>query len=247
VDGDPGNSEATQVAPKLYIFPHAGGTPAFYVPFSKEFAADIKRIAVKYPGQSDKGGLPPLESVPALAEEIFTMMTPATQPGEPVAFFGHSMGGMLAFEVALRFQAAGHPIVALFLSSCPAPGHVKYKQLQGFSDHDMLNLVTKVPGMNPDFIADEEFSVGMLPTLRAARAIAGYNCPPGTTVSCPIYTFIGDEDWIVTPDDMEPWRDRTTSEFEFRAFPGDHFYLSSNLPDLVKDIEERILERSGRD
>ncbi len=233
-------------APTLYIFPHAGGSATFYVPFSKEFSTDIKRIAVQYPGQRDRSGLPPLTSVPALADDVFTMMKPSTRPDEPVAFFGHSMGGMLAFEVALRFQSAGHPVVALFLSSCAAPGHIKYKQLQGFSDHDILDLVARIPGMNADMLADEEFVVGVLPTLRAARAIAGYTCPPGTTVSCPIYTFIGDKDWIVTSEDMAPWRDRTTSEFANRVFPGDHFYLNSNLPELVKDIEDRTLHCCSR-
>ncbi|ORW04300.1 thioesterase [Mycobacterium lacus] len=205
----------------------------------------MKRIAVRYPGQREGSGLPPLTSIPALADEIFAMMKPSTRPNAPAAFFGHSMGGMLAFEVALRFQSAGHPIIALFLSSCAAPGHARWKQFQGYSDREMLDLVAQMPGMNPDVLADEEFVVGMLPTLRAARAIAGYTSPPGTTVSCPIYTFLGDKDWIVTPADMAPWRERTTNEFADRVFPGDHFYLNNNLPELVKDIEDRILYRCG--
>ena len=88
----------------------------------------------------------------------------------------------------------------------------------------------------------KNFVVGVLPTLRAVRAIAGYTCPPETTVSCPIYAFIGDKDWIATQEDMAPWRDRTTGEFAIRVFPGDHFYLNSNLPELVKDIEDRTLD-----
>ncbi|QUR66900.1 thioesterase II family protein [Mycobacterium spongiae] len=232
-------------APTLYIFPHAGGNATFYVPFSKEFSSGMKRIAVQYPGQRDRSGLPSLASIPALADDIFQMMKPASQTEGPIAFFGHSMGGMLAFEVALRFQSAGHPLAALFISSAAAPGHIKYKQIQGFSDDDMLNMVRQVTGQNPDFLADEEFVVGLLPTLQALRAIAGYTCPQGTSVSCPIYAFIGDNDWIVSAADMEPWRERTTTEFELRSFKGDHFYLNNNLPELVKDIEDRTLQWSA--
>ncbi|KZS80876.1 thioesterase [Mycobacterium persicum] len=203
----------------------------------------MKRIAVQYPGQNDRYGLPPLESIPGLADEVFAMMKPTAPIGDPVIFFGHSMGGMLAFEVALRFQSAGYRILALFVSATSAPGHIRYKQLEGFSDNEMLDLVARATGTNPDFFDDEEFRVGVLPTLRAVRAIAGYTCPPETKVSCPIYAYIGDKDWITTREDMEPWRDRTTGEFAIRVFPGDHFYLNKNLPELVGDIEDRALQQ----
>ncbi|EUA94108.1 thioesterase domain protein [Mycobacterium ulcerans str. Harvey] len=98
---------------------------------------------------------------------------------------------MLAFEVALRFEAAGYRVLALFLSACSAPGHIKYKQLKGYSDNEMLDLVARATGTDPEFFNDEEFRVGVLPTLRAVRAIAGYSCPPENKLSCPIYTFIG--------------------------------------------------------
>jgi surfactin synthase thioesterase subunit len=238
----PSINDRNSNTPTLYIFPHAGGTAKDYVPFSKEFSGNVKRIAVQYPGQRDGAGLPPLASVPALADEIFAMMKPSAASDSPVVFFGHSMGGMLAFEVALRFQSAGHQVVALFVSACSAPGHIRYKQIKGMSDNEMLNLVAQMTGMDPDFFHDEEFLVGVLPTLRAARAIAGYDSPPETRLSCPIYAFIGDKDWISTQDDMAPWADRTTSEFAIRVFPGDHFYLNNNLPELVSDIETRTLE-----
>lgn len=244
VNGHSNNGKSGEkfTAPTLYIFPHAGGDATYYVPFSREFSADVKRIAVQYPGQRDGYGLPALTSIPALADEIFAMMKPSAPMGEPIAFFGHSMGGMLAFEVALRFQSAGHRLIALFVSACSAPGHIRYKQIGDFSDNDMLDLVVRMTGMNADFFEDEEFRVGVLPTLRSARIIAGYNCSPETTVSCPIYAYIGDKDWIATREDMMPWRERTTGVFAIRVFPGDHFYLNDNLSELVCDIEDKTLE-----
>lgn len=241
-----GAKDGIAAKPTLYIFPHAGGTAKDYVPFSREFSGNVTRIAVQYPGQRDGAGLPPLSSVPNLADEIFALMQPAARPEIPVAFFGHSMGGMLAFEVALRFQSAGYEVVALFVSACSAPGHIRYKQIKGMSDNEMLNLVAQMTGMNPDFFNDEEFLVGVLPTLRAARAIAGYDSPPETKVASPIYAYIGDKDWISTQEDMAPWRDRTTSDFALRVFPGDHFYLNHHLPELVNDIETRTLEWTDR-
>ncbi len=235
-----GKSDGKSTAPTLYIFPHAGGDATYYIPFSREFSPAVKRIAVQYPGQRDGYGLPPLASVPALADEIFGMMKPSNQTADPIAFFGHSMGGPLAFEVALRFQSAGFRLSAVFLSACSAPGHLRYKEFKEVSDNDMLDFAARMTGMN--FFAEEEFRVGVVPTLRAARAIAGYTCPPESKLSCPIYAYIGDNDWIATEADMEPWRDRTTNEFALRVFSGDHFYLNNNLPELVRDIEGKTLE-----
>ena len=62
--------DAEQPAPTLYIFPHAGGSATFYVPFAKAFSADIKRIAVQYPGRRDGQGLTELTSIPALADGV---------------------------------------------------------------------------------------------------------------------------------------------------------------------------------
>lgn len=239
-----GSDTAKPAAPTLYIFPHAGGSATFYVPFAKAFSADIKRIAVQYPGRRDRG-LTQLTSIPALADEIFTMMAPSAQTDDRVVFFGHSMGGLLAFEVALRFQSARHPISALFVSSCAAPGHIRYKELQG-SDRDILNLVAEVTDTNPELLANDEFASTVLPTLQSVRAIAGYSRPAEVTVSCPIYGFLGDNDIVVAPENMEAWRDRTSAEFSVRVFPGDHFYFNRHLPELVKDIEDKAVRPCSR-
>jgi surfactin synthase thioesterase subunit len=203
----------------------------------------MKRIAVQYPNKSDRG-LTQLSSIPDLAEEIFTMMAPSAKAAGPISFFGHSMGGLVAFEVALRFQAAGFGIENLFISSCAAPGHIRYKELQG-SDNEILNLVAQVTETNPETLANDEFASSINPTLESVRAIANYTRPPEITVTCPIHAFVGDDDIIVAADNMAAWAERTTREFSIRVFPGDHFYLNGNLPELVKEIEEKILDRGG--
>ncbi|WP_283605981.1 thioesterase II family protein, partial [Mycolicibacterium poriferae] len=120
------------ITPKLFIFPHAGGTPQFYVPFAKSFTTDIKRTAVQYPRQGGKQDFGSFTSLPAVADQIGTMVSPDREggvPGSPVFFFGHSMGGLLAFEVARRFEEAGRPIAALFVSAVAAPGRVGYDDI----------------------------------------------------------------------------------------------------------------------
>ena len=102
----------TERPPTLYIFPHAGGSAEYYVPFAKAFSSDIKRIAVRYPGRAGTHDLGSFTSIPDLADKVCRMLPPPDQSDAKVAFFGHSMGGLLAFEVARRFEVAGSPIAA---------------------------------------------------------------------------------------------------------------------------------------
>jgi len=226
--------------PKLYIFPHAGGSAEYYVPFAKAFASDIKRIAVRYPGRGGNHDLGSFASISDLADGVCRMLTPPDNPDDKVAFFGHSMGGLLAFEVARRFEAQGSPIAALFVSAIAAPGRVGYEHIPE-SDRGLLDAVSEMTGVNPEFLENEEFAAKILPNLRGLKAISKYDCPPQERLSCPISAFLGDQDEVVTYEKMLPWSERTTSEFSVRVFPGHHFYLTDHISELVSEIEGKIL------
>ncbi|HEU4363403.1 MAG TPA: alpha/beta fold hydrolase, partial [Mycobacterium sp.] len=173
----------TERPPKLYIFPHAGGSAQYYVPFADTFTSDVKRIAVQYPGRRGSHDLGAFTSIQDLADRVCKMLGALDQTDGRAAFFGHSMGALLAFEVARRFDEAGNPIAALFVSASGAPGRVGYDHIPE-SDRGLLNAVSEMTGVNPEFLENEEFAAKILPTLRGLKAIANYQCPPGATVSC---------------------------------------------------------------
>jgi surfactin synthase thioesterase subunit len=229
---------------KLYIFPHAGGSPKYYAPFSQAFSADIKRIAVQYPGSRGNHDLASFTSIPDLADGIYRMLSPLDQSDGRVAFFGHSMGALVAFDVARRFEVEGTPIGVLFVSASAAPGHAGYDHIPD-SDRGLLDAVTEMTGVDPQLLESEEFAAKILPTLRGYKAISNYKCAPGATVSCPIIAFYGDDDEVATHQKVAPWSERTTSEFSLREFPGHHFYLNDVLTDLVKDVQNGILHFCG--
>jgi surfactin synthase thioesterase subunit len=231
--------------PRLYIFPHAGGSAQYYVPFAKAFASEIKRVAVQYPGRGGSHDLGSFTSIPDLAEQVHRMLSPLYQSDGKVVFFGHSMGALLAFEVARRFEVAGNPISALFVSASAAPGRVGYDYIPD-SDRGLLEAVSEMTGVNPEFLENEEFAAKILPTLRGLKAISKYDCPVDVTVSCPIFAFLGDDDEVATYEKVLPWSQRTTSEFSVRVFAGHHFYLDDHLPELVGDIEGKIQSLSVR-
>lgn len=226
----------------LYIFPHAGGSPKYYVPFAKAFTADIKRVAVQYPGKGGTHDLTSFSSIPDLADRVVKLL-PA-QPDGKVAFFGHSMGGLVAFEVARRFERDGRPIEVLFVSASAAPGGIAEEYIPE-TDRGLLEAVAEMTGVNPEFLENEEFAARILPTLRGFKAIMDYDCEPDAALSSPIVAYRGDEDPVATAERVMPWSKRTTGDFTVRTFPGHHFYVNDNLPGLVADVEAKLREYAG--
>jgi surfactin synthase thioesterase subunit len=232
----------TGPTPRLFIFPHAGGSAQDYVAFANTFSSDIKRLAVQYPGRGGNHDLASFRSIQDLAERVYKMLSPLERSDGAVAFFGHSMGALVAFDVARRFEAVGNPIAALFVSACGAPGRVGYEDIP---DHDrgLLAAVSDITGANPEFLENEEFAARILPALRGLKAIANYDCPPDATLSCPIFAFFADSDDVASREKVLPWSERTTAEFSAREFTGHHFYLQDHLAELVNDIEGKITAR----
>ncbi len=211
----------------------------FYVPFSRAFSAELKRIAVQYPGRPDRHDVSTITSIPALADDIYKMLAPAAGSGARIAFFGHSMGALMAFEVARRFESAGNPIAALFVSASAAPGRMNYDYFHQRSDDELLKMVTDLTGTAPGFL-DEKFVAAILPTLRSYRAIVDYTCSADVKVSCPIYAYAGSDDGVVDYQSVPAWSERTTSEFSVRVFPGDHFYVTQNGRELADEVQSRL-------
>ena len=225
---------------RLYIFPHTGGSADFYVPFARAFTGGTKCVAVQYPGKRAGKDLSQYTSIPDLADRLCAMLKPAeAQPG-PVAFFGHSMGGLLAFEVATRFEQAGNPIAALFVSASAAPGLWPRRAELAGSDQQLLSLISNVTGANPEFLNNDQFAATLLPTLRGLKAVASYDREPEAVVSCPIHALIAEDDELATAEMVTPWARRTTGAFDLTTFPGGHFYINENLPELSHWVEERI-------
>ncbi len=229
--------QAPATAPRLVCLPHAGGSASYYFPFSAELSPAAQVLAVQYPGRQDRRNDPSLSTVPELAEAIFGALAEVPDLGE-FAMFGHSMGAVLAFEVAgLLERRLGIKPVQLFVSGRRAPSRVRHERAHTLNDDGLVAELNTLDGTDSRLLADPEMRELLLPMIRNDyRAIETYRCDPGATVSCPISVLTGDTDPRTSTEEALDWRRHTTAECAIREFSGGHFFLNDQQQDIVEFI-----------
>ncbi|MGW4894542.1 thioesterase II family protein [Kitasatospora sp. NPDC004240] len=216
---------------RLVCFPHAGGAAGYYHPLSAALAPYADVLVAQYPGRQDRFTDPLIPSIDGLADHLFRELRPFAD--RPLTFFGHSMGAVLAFEVARRFERAGTAgPVRLFLSGRRAPALHRDEPLAHLlPDDELFATLTELGGTDAQLIADPELRALILPSLRSDyTAIETYRAEPGAVVSAPITGLSGDADPRVSPAEVAQWARHTTAGCELEVFPGGHFYLVEQAP-----------------
>ncbi|QDP83537.1 thioesterase [Nocardia otitidiscaviarum] len=240
---------ASAPAIRLVCFPHAGGSASFFFPVSAALSGADSRavevLAVQYPGRQDRRLDPCIDDIGALAEQIYAALTPWTDI--PLAFFGHSMGAILAFEVArLLEERDGVVLAMLFASGRRAPSRHRDEHVHTGDDNAIVAELRSLSGTDSTLLGDEEILRMILPAIRSDyKAIETYRCAPGATVRSPITVLVGDDDAKTTVDEARDWARHTTASCETLIFSGGHFYLTTHRTAVLDTITKTLLSVSG--
>lgn len=228
---------------RVLAFHHAGAGAAFYRSWLATLPPSIEGVVALLPGREHRLAESPLHD----AERVVAAICAAIEPwlDRPVAFFGHSMGAMLAFEVVRALRAAGAPQpVHLFVSAHRAP-HLPHgsPRTADMSQAEFLRWLQVLGGTQPELLANAELMELVLPALRADFAICeGYRYRDEAPLSIPITAYAGQADAMVGPEAVLRWSEHTTARFRGQVFPGDHFFLQPAREQLLSEISATCLE-----
>lgn len=232
---------ASSCALRLFCFPYGGGSSVIFRRFQEALPEDVQVCAVELPGRGRRFSEPPFSELPRLTDAALSALSPYFD--RPFALFGHSMGALIAFELARGVLARG---VAgpehLFLSAYAAPSVVRPRIFDdALSDDAVLELLRAHGGTDESFFRNEELRRALMPVLRADLSLLeGHEYAGMPPLACDITAFGGAEDDGTTKRDLLPWRKETLGAFRLHLVPGDHFFINSD-PSPMLAIVARTL------
>jgi len=226
---------------RLFCFPFAGGRSAMYRPWSKLLPENIEVCPFQYPGRSAGEMKQSYRSINILVEAMADLIQPFLNL--PFAFFGHSMGSLVSFELARLFRAKKWPMPsALFVSAFRAPHlSLAHHDLHRLPNEDLIKKVGEYQGTPMEVMAHPELIKLLLPILREdLRLIETYHYQAQTKLHVPIFALGGENDPEVSIEHLEAWNIQSALSFEMKVFSGHHFYINDHLQSVVKYVSDKI-------
>lgn len=227
---------------RLFCFPFAGGGASAFRELGKSFPDEIEVCPVQLPGREDRLSEAPLTSMKELVDGIIPAVTDHLEL--PYAFFGHSMGSLISFELTRRLAQTGFPLPRhLFVSAHRAP-HLEDPEppLYDLPEDEFVESVKKFSATPEGVFLDPELSEIFLPILRADFTVCDtYAYEPGRLMPCPITVLGGVDDDTVSVAELEAWRNHTSGKCTTQLFPGGHFYLRGAEKALAERMKPELI------
>jgi medium-chain acyl-[acyl-carrier-protein] hydrolase len=231
---------------RLWCFAHAGAGASVYRDWPDQMPAGVEVCALQPPGRENRIREAPFTDLLQLSREATAAILPLLDV--PFAFFGHSVGGLVAFEVARRLRELHGPLPArLFISAVraphlPSPGELLY----ALPEAAFMEQLRQLGGTAEVLLQHEEMRKLILPILRADfQARETYHYVPGPRLPCPISAMGGLDDGAANHDELAAWAEHTGADFDLRMFPGGHFYLRSAQAQVFPVLRQAVAALMG--
>lgn len=220
---------------RLICFPYAGGGASVFRSWANhEFLADTEICAVQLPGREARIAESPVDDLCQLVHTLGEVLEPYLD--RPFAFFGHSVGALVSFELARELRRVrGIEPSHLFVSGCPAPHLPCSERICDLPEDEFLERLYRFNGTPSEVLSHPELMHMMLPALRADFSLRDrYLYREEPPLSCSITSFGGMGDTHVDGLMLRAWRQHTRERFQLWLFQGDHFF--------VRTAQEPLLE-----
>ncbi|HKQ74906.1 MAG TPA: thioesterase domain-containing protein [Blastocatellia bacterium] len=226
---------------RLFCFPYAGGRISVFSGWQEYLPASVEVCTVQMPRQ----GYNLQSTVPMQADACLSILTDALIPhlDKPFAFFGHSLGAIVSFELARNIRRNyGIEPMHLFMSGAHAPHMTKQREVASDAPkEDFLRMLRNLNGTPKEILENPELINAVLPLIRAEFVfLEKYRYEPEQPLATPITAFGGVDDPQVDRQSLEAWVTQTIAKFSLFLLPGDHFFINSARSQLLQIISREL-------
>jgi medium-chain acyl-[acyl-carrier-protein] hydrolase len=230
-----------QVKLRLFCFPFGGAGASFYRDWQPALPKSIEVCPVQPPGREERLSEKPFTNLAPLVAELGEILRPYLD--RPFAFFGHSMGALISFELARYLRRLNQPMPAyLFISGRPAP-QIPLNDPPTFDlpDSEFIEELRKIQGTPESVLQNPELMALFMPLLRADFELCQtYPYDHELPLNCPFFVFGGLTDSDISQESLVSWRAQTNSPMQLQMFPGDHFFILNAQQSLLQIISQQL-------
>ncbi len=229
----------------LFCFPHAGAGEWVFRSWQSKLPSFVTVRPIRLPGRGARSAESPRTDLKLLVDELSLALVRSIE--NPFAFFGNSMGALIAFETAFTLSNRyGSRPVHLFLSARCSPGNVVDFLNPEAPKDELVDRLKLLNGTSPEVLANTELFDLLVPVLRADLALCrSHDSSVHRAVDCAITAFAGAADPTTTPSCLRSWQSHTSRSFALKVFSGDHFFVGS-AESLVLEAIATDLQRYRR-
>lgn len=227
---------------RLFCFPYAGAGASVYRLWHADLPAAVEVCALQLPGRETRLSEAPFTRMSDLVSAAVQALEPLFD--RPFAFFGHSMGALLASEVTRALQRRGGPgPQLLMLSARRAPSLPEVDAPIHTLGHDafVAEMDRRYGGIPQEVMAHRELMELLVPALRADMAVMETHraeLTPGLQV--PLHVFGADADTRAGREQLEAWRLLSSGSFRLSMLQGDHFFINSRRAELLALVADSL-------
>jgi medium-chain acyl-[acyl-carrier-protein] hydrolase len=223
---------------RLFCFSYAGGSALVFRDWQESLPNDIQVCPIELPGRGSRLLEKPFENTQSLVKELMSAIAPLLDL--PFAFFGHSLGALIGFELTRYLDREyGKVPVHLLVSGRQAPPIHDLSPMHALSEANLIAELRRLDGTPKAVLESAEMLQLLLPMVRADLKIdETYNYHDSEPLTCPIAVFGGLADPETKLEDLEAWRQQTKGEFSLQIFPGNHFFINTARDLLLERISQ---------
>ena len=226
----------------VFCLPYAGGNKYSYREFKAKAPPFLNFIMLEYPGRGARISEPLTTDIHAIVADLYRQIRNKIDTAD-YAFYGHSMGGLVAYLLALKVREHQHrQPLHLFITGTSGPSSPSRGEKKRFQmvQEEFIQEIRDFGGMPDEMLANTELLHYFVPILRSdfeASETYIHDVQPPLDIPVTVITGTGED---MEAGDIEMWQKESLHKVDFRRLPGKHFFIFEFVPEIIQLIAKKL-------